>query len=146
MGSILHEVFSTIRTTADIDEALRRLELEGVIYEENLTHDKIASMIRRRLDDPRVARWFSDRWRLFNECTILSTDTRTGAVYERRPDRVMTDGDETVVVDFKFGHPRDEYRDQVREYMQLLTQMGHHRVTGYLWYVYSNQIVEITEN
>ena len=62
---------------------------------------------------------------------------------ERRPDRVMTDGQRTIVVDFKFGHPRDEYLFQVREYMQLLADMGHHNVEGYLWYVYSNKIQEV---
>ena len=59
------------------------------------------------------------------------------------PDRVMTDGEHTIVVDFKFGQPRDEYLYQVREYMQLLTDMGHTRVEGFLWYVYSNQIQEV---
>ena len=55
----------------------------------------------------------------------------------------MTDGKEWIVVDFKFGTPQPEYHDQVREYMQLLSTMGHQNVTGYLWYIYSNQIEEV---
>ena len=62
---------------------------------------------------------------------------------QRRPDRVMLRGDEMVVLDFKFGKPRDEYHDQVREYMQLLTRMGYANVKGYLWFVYSNKIIEV---
>jgi hypothetical protein len=57
----------------------------------------------------------------------------------------MTDGKEWIVVDFKFGHPRDEYHDQVREYMSLLSAMGHGNIRGYLWFVYSNQIVEVSQ-
>jgi len=143
MGSILHEVFSTIRTTDDISDALRRLELDGIIYDESLTRPRIEQMIRRRLEDPRVARLFSSEWTLFNECTILCRDAKTDKVYERRPDRVMTNGQETIVVDFKFGHPQDAYKDQVQEYMSLLRQMGYANVRGYLWYVYSNQIEEV---
>ena len=140
-GSILHQIFSTIRTTADIDIALKRLQLEGILYDEQVTAEKIAAMLRKRLQNARVADWFSDRWTLFNECTILSVED--SMVVERRPDRVMTNGQEWVVVDFKFGSPKDEYSDQVREYMQLLADMGHTNIKGYLWFVYSNRIEEV---
>ena len=141
-GSILHQIFSTIRTTADIDVALKRLQLEGILYDEQITAEKISSMLRKRLQNPRVADWFSDRWTLFNECTILTVED--GEVIERRPDRVMTDGNEWVVVDFKFGSPKDEYHDQVRQYMQLLSDMGHSNIKGFLWFVYSNKITEVS--
>ena len=141
MGSILHQVFSTIRTAADIDSALKRLQLEGVLYDEQVTADKVAAMLRKRLQNSRVADWFSDRWTLFNECTILTVED--GNIVERRPDRVMTNGKEWVVIDFKFGSPKDEYHDQVREYMALLTDMGHTNIKGYLWFVYSNRIEEV---
>ncbi len=142
MGSILHHVFSTIRTVADIDVALRQLEQEGILYDDEITAAKVSSMLRKRLESPRVKEWFSDKWTLYNECSILYTDA-DGHVCERRPDRVMSDGQRLVVVDFKFGHPRPEYQEQVREYMTLLQQMGHHQVEGYIWYVYSNQIESV---
>ena len=141
LGSVLHRVFSTIRTTADIDSALHNLESEGILYDNNLTLDRISTMLRRRLEHPKVAEWFSDGWTLFNECTILSIED--GEVVERRPDRVMTDGTRWIVVDFKFGRPQPEYHDQVRHYMQLLESMGHTDVSGFLWYVYSNKIEEV---
>ena len=140
-GSVLHEVFAHIRTTADIDQALRQLQLDGILYDAHLTPERLAHMIRKRLEDPRVKDWFSGRWQLFNECTILSLVD--GQAQERRPDRVMTDGHEMVVVDFKFGKPKPEYHEQVREYMTLLQDMGYSHIKGYLWYVYSNQIVEV---
>jgi ATP-dependent exoDNAse (exonuclease V) beta subunit len=143
MGSVLHQVFSTIKTIDDIPTALRRMELDGIVYDANITREKIESLIRKRISNPKVANWYSNEWTLYNECTILTKDPHTGAVYERRPDRVMTNGKETLVVDFKFGHPRSDYYDQVREYMQLLKEMGHNLVKGYLWYVYSNQIEEV---
>ena len=142
-GSVLHEVFSTIRTTADIPNALQRLQSEGVIYDGTLTPEHITSMLQKRLKDPRVADWFSDRWILFNECAILSVED--GQVCQHRPDRVMTDGHEWIVVDFKFGSPKPEYHDQVRRYMNLIQEMTTTNISikGYLWYVYSNQIEEV---
>ena len=55
----------------------------------------------------------------------------------------MTDGKETHVVDFKFGHSKPEYLDQVREYMQLLRSMGMPNVKGWLWFVYNNKVEEV---
>lgn len=142
IGSVLHHVFSTIHTTDDIDTSLQQLEQEGVLYDETITVAKVTSLLRKRLENPMVRNWFSPRWRLYNECTILTTDS-DGKVIERRPDRVMSDGQKMIVVDFKFGRPRPEYHQQVREYIQLLHEMGHTEVEGYLWYVYSNKIEEV---
>ena len=140
-GSVLHEIFSTIQTEKDIPEALQRLQFEGILYDEEMTAERITTMLRKRLSDPRIASWFSPRWTLFNECTILSVED--GDVKEHRPDRVMTDGNEWIVVDFKFGRPNPEYHQQVRGYMELLASMGHKNIRGYLWYVYSNKIEEV---
>lgn len=140
-GSVLHEIFSTIQTEKDIPEALQRLQFEGILYDEEMTAERITTMLRKRLSDPRVASWFSPRWTLFNECTILSVED--GDVKEHRPDRVMTDGNEWIVVDFKFGRLNPEYHQQVRGYMELLASMGHKNIRGYLWYVYSNKIEEV---
>ena len=141
-GSVLHQIFSMIRTTDDIEDALKQLQFEGVLYDEQITPERITAMLRKRLQDPRVADWFSPRWNLFNECTILTMED--GEVKERRPDRVMTDGQHWVVVDFKFGSPKPEYDDQVREYMALIkTMQPEAEVNGYLWFVYSNKIEEV---
>ena len=141
-GSVLHQIFSMIRTTEDIEDALKQLQFEGVLYDEQITPERITKMLRKRLQDQRVADWFSPHWTLFNECTILCTEN--GAVKERRPDRVMTDGNKWVVVDFKFGSQKPEYLDQVREYMQLIkTMQPEAEVSGYLWFVYSNKIEEV---
>ncbi len=140
-GSVLHHVFSTIHTLEDVEGALRKLEQDGILYDEDITAAKLSALLSKRLEDPRVREWFSGKWTLYNECSILFT--KDHQVCERRPDRVMYDGNRMVVVDFKFGHPRPEYQEQVREYMTLLEKMGHPNVEGYLWYVYSNQIESV---
>ncbi len=138
LGNVLHNVFANIRTKADIDQALLLLEQEGVIYNQDITRQRLENLIRKRLADPRVDEWFSPRWTIYNECNII---TPGGTTF--RPDRVMTDGQETIVVDFKFGKEHDDYHDQVREYMSLLNSMGMPGVKGFLWFVYSNKIVPV---
>ena len=148
MGNVLHQLFSTIRTVDDIDHALQQLEGEGIIYDDELTRERLTAMLRTRLADPRVAGWFfadgqTQGWSLFNECSIVFTDPATGQVVQQRPDRVLVHGNEATVIDFKFGARRDIHHDQVRRYMQLLGQMGYAPVKGFLWYVYSNQIIDV---
>ena len=59
-----------------------------------------------------------------------------------RPDRVMTDGERTIVVDYKFGTPRADHVKQIGEYMRLLDDMGYMKIKGCLWYVDRNIIKE----
>lgn len=141
IGSVLHNIFSTINTSADIDQALSQLQQDGVLYDNDVTREKVTNMLHKRLESNRVKDWFSDHWKLYNECSIVFM--KDGKLMERRPDRVMTNGEETHVVDFKFGRPHEEYHEQVQEYMQLLRSMGLPNVKGWLWYVYSNKIEEV---
>ncbi len=144
-GSVLHDIFSHIRTVDDIGDALQQLQSEGVLYDDEITAEKLTNLLRKRLEDKRVSDWFSGRWNVLNECSILTTDAE-GKVVTRRPDRVITNGSETHVIDFKFGRPHQEYHEQVGEYIQLLQEMGMPQVRGWLWYVYSNRIEEVTLN
>ena len=145
LGNVLHRVLASIRSIDDIDDALTQMEQDGVLFGEGeLTRQRLTQLIRRRVESPRVAEWFEPgRWQLFNECAILSIDPESGRVANRRPDRVMTDGEQTIVVDFKFGHDCADYHEQVKRYMELLSNMGHKNVKGYLWLVYSNKIIEV---
>lgn len=141
MGTVLHSLFSTIRTKDDIEGALKQLELDGILYDKNVSKESIKKMIRKRLESPQINDWFSDRWQVYNECSILTKID--GKIVERRPDRVLKNEDEYIIIDFKFGKPKEEYQAQVKEYMELLKGMGHEQVKGYLWFVYTNKVVEV---
>ena len=144
-GKILHYLFSTINTTDDIDTSLAQLEMDGLIEESGTNIKRLRDMLHKRFANRQVADWFSSRWTLFNECTILDYDAATDTVREHRPDRVMKDEKtgEVVIVDFKFGSPRPEYVEQVNRYKALTKNMGYTNVKGYLWFVYSNRIEEV---
>ena len=151
MGNILHRIFSAIRTLEDIEPQLQQLQLEGVIAENMPDADTLRNKIYSALENPTAHRWFSHEWKLYNECSIILPSNGQGGsaadgsktVKEYRPDRVMTHDGETVVVDFKFGKPFAGYANQVKGYMNLLRQMGHDKVKGYLWYVLLGEIVEV---
>ena len=138
-GNLLHDIFSHIATASDVTASVQRLYTEGVI--DAARRDELEHFVRQALQQPAAADWFSGRYELFNECTILTT--HDGVVTQNRPDRVMRMADRTIVVDFKFGKPQQKHIDQVRRYIDLLRQMSFPRVEGYLWYVKEAQTVKI---
>ena len=140
-GQLLHTLFSCLRTEKDIPSAVASLRMEGVI-ESAAQEAQIYKLTGWALKHPMVKEWFSGKWELYNECAILYRD-KDGEPQTRRPDRVMMKDGKVVVVDFKFGKPRPEYTRQVREYMELMREMGYADVRGYLWYVFNNELEEI---
>ncbi len=143
LGNILHSLFSTIRTIDDIEPKLRELELEGIIYDDEVSAEEIRQKLNLALQDTQVRSWFDPKWQVFNECAILEKQDGKIPFREYRPDRVISDGNQMIVIDFKFGAPHSGYRQQVKNYMRLLHQMGHHQVKGYLWYVLRQQVEEV---
>lgn len=139
-GLLLHELFAMIRTADDVSIAIDSMERDGIF--DHSEREEIERITHRALTHPQAADWFSGRYELFNECTILYR-SKEGIVKRTRPDRVMTDGERFIVVDFKFAREDEEHHRQVRNYMERLRDMGHANVEGYLWYVYENRIKPI---
>ena len=84
------------------------------------------------LDSVEEYGWFSDKYNVLNESSILNTDGTLS-----RPDRVLTNGSSAIVVDYKFGEyisGNKKYHKQVQRYMQLLMEMDFTSVKGFLWY------------
>ena len=139
-GQLLHNLFSVIRTTDDVPPAIERLRFEGII-ESAQQEEQIRKLTEWALKHPLVKEWYSGRWELYNECAIIYREK--GVLQTRRPDRVMMKDGEVIVVDFKFGKKRKAYNKQVKEYMDLLSDMGYEHIRGYLWYVFNNELEEI---
>lgn len=143
-GLLLHYLFATIETTDDVDSCLLNMQMQGLFDESFITAERLKGLLHKRFANPMVRDWFSGEWTLFNECTILEHNPITDEVREHRPDRVMKRGDEVVIVDFKFGKPQPAHADQIRRYISLTNSMGYTDVKGYLWYVYSDTIEEVS--
>lgn len=143
LGSILHYVLLQIRYADEADAVMARLEDEGILRRQDVSADRVRGLLRKRLAGKHGQEWFSRDWKVLNECSILSHDEDGTHVVEHRPDRVIFRDGQTVVIDFKFGSPKEEYRSQVRNYIRLLSDMGDTPVKGYLWYVYTDEVEEV---
>lgn len=135
IGKRMHEVLSLINDVGELEEVLNKAREEGLIGEGE-DWETITSRIREGFGNPLVASWFSRENIVYNECGIAGIDKETGRPQVLRPDRVVMNGNDITVIDYKFGHPSRLYYDQVKDYMNLMKQMyPQHNVQGYLWYI-----------
>lgn len=127
-GVVMHRLFESLDTVDGIDTSIQRMIANAEVTPSEAQRLKEAA--GRMFREPEVARWFDPAWEVRSEQDII---TKAGI---RRPDRVLTQGGQAVVVDYKFGSIRQsKHRAQVSEYMDLLREMGYRQVEGYLWYV-----------
>ena len=99
----------------------------------------IRQLLSERISQAASRGWFpEERGRILNEINIIDVD---GQVY--RPDRVVKANDRIIIVDYKFGEHYRKYEHQMRRYAQLWRKMGYTDVSAYLWYVQTDEVVEI---
>lgn len=142
-GEAIHTVLSGIKTADDVESAVARCVMDGILPISLVSPARVVSLLREAMATPPVSRWFQPGWRLYNERSILEYDVAEGCCHEYRPDRVMMSAHETIVVDFKLSVLLPRYHKQVAGYMRLLRQMGYANVHGFLWAVTTGEVVEV---
>lgn len=122
-----HALLSRIRTSDDAPEVLRSIEPQ--------TRELLLERISAHSE------WFSPELKTLNEVAIIDSFGNTN-----RPDRVLVDEEGRVtVIDFKFGEEDEKYSGQLRRYMRLFREMGYGEVSGYIWYVPIDKIIQVSE-
>jgi ATP-dependent helicase/nuclease subunit A len=136
-GNLMHEIFARIRSAGDIGRAVDSVRREGMI--DGTQAESMKTEISRMLETEMVRDWFDGSWKVIAEQDIL---TREGSL--RRPDRVMMKPGQVIVVDYKFGSMKSPgHLSQVRKYADMLRQMRHGEVHGFIWYVNLNEILKV---
>jgi hypothetical protein len=135
-GSLMHEIFESINTSADIPKAVYKMMLEGKISESDI--NEIIDKTAKAISSDKIKEWFEPGLKIMNEAEILTSEGTA-----KRPDRVIIRDDKVTVIDFKFGLEKREHLNQIRSYQRLLLDMGYPEVEAFLWYVDSNRIMGI---
>lgn len=127
-GRLVHLILSQIKTAEDVSAVINHLVADGLTNE----MDKVAleEEIRRTLAHPSVEPYFRKNLSVKTEAEILDAEGRIS-----RPDRVIVEDRNATVIDFKTGKREDRHSEQVRHYMNLLSQIGYDRVKGLLIYI-----------
>lgn len=136
---VMHNLFLQIDCLENIEEKVNDGIMQGLIQPDE--KEIYVEKIRRFIQLSGVEDWFNGHYKTYRECSIITEEN--GVVVNKRPDRVLFTGNKTIVIDYKFEEHHFSHEKQLRQYANLLTEMGYSNIEIYLWYVEQNQVKKI---
>ena len=127
-GTIYHRILSGIRHQQDLQQVLTAMLPQEHLPMED--QQAIQKQLEKLFNLPEIRNWYNGEWEVKTESPVLPTG---GDI--RRFDRVLIKGSEAVLIEFKTGLPAPRHVQQAVEYVDLLSQMGYEKVSGYLVYI-----------
>ena len=137
-GNTFHEILSNIIYKEDAEKVLEDASRNGILSKErfSIMRDEIDKL----LNDETVSEWFTKDWEILTERDIITPE---GNIY--RPDRVILKGSKAIVIDYKTGKEKKEYKNQITNYAKLIESLGYTEVEKYILYLNQseNKIVKV---
>jgi hypothetical protein len=140
-GILMHKVFLLIHSAKDVPVAIDRIVEDGLIEKEHVP--ELVNRVDRALNF--AGKWFADgnSYEIITEKFLLLPASMNRGL-SRRPDRIMSSENETIIIDYKFGTAKDDaHKIQVKNYMYLLEMMQYPDIKGYVWHVDSDSIEKV---
>ncbi|WP_018477887.1 UvrD-helicase domain-containing protein [Pontibacter roseus] len=131
----LHYALARVITTPQLDTVLRQMVYEGIISERE--KPALRERLQEVLQHPKLQHYFSDKVVVEHEKELL--DARA---YLYKPDRVVFDGQQVVLLEFKLPPPQPEHRNKLDHYAVRFKQLGYEKVKCILYYFDTEEILE----
>ena len=127
-GNLMHHTLGLIHTAAELESAMgevsERCQKEG--FDLELLHGTLSSVLR----DSRIQKFYTEGIEAYNEKELISVK---GELF--RPDRLVLNGQEAHLLEFKTGQPMPEHQQQLHTYAEILTEMNYQPKTLALVYL-----------
>ncbi len=120
-GNLLHEILSEINTKEDIDFALENAILNGLSGSSE--RDSIKTLLNKLIDLPELSSCFNGKGKIRKETELLLPNGK-----RLRPDRVIENSEETIIIDYKTGQANPSYKKQLDRYAEVLKEMGYGKI------------------
>jgi ATP-dependent exoDNAse (exonuclease V) beta subunit len=120
-GKLLHEILADITTASDIDSALEKAIQEGVTDAKEAK--QLSELLNQLVSLPGLEAGFSGKGKIRRETELLLPNGK-----RLRPDRVIENAQETIIIDYKTGAPDDRYKKQLDGYAEVLKEMGYSNI------------------
>lgn len=136
-GSLIHCLLSMIKVPEDVNTAIKKLYIDGIIREDEIPD--IKKLIINFINHPDVSLYFRKGLNVRSESEIILPDGHT-----LRPDRLIFEKDKVIVIDFKTGQAKESHHHQIKNYQKILKDMGYTNTEGVLLYLnQTNPVVEV---
>ncbi|NAS12464.1 UvrD-helicase domain-containing protein [Poritiphilus flavus] len=117
LGNLVHSIMEDIGSEEDVEQALKAHDLKGQIPpgQEEILRDTVRSIISHR----QLRAFYNKNAEGRNEVEII---TKNGLIL--RPDRVVLQGNQASIIDYKTGIPKEAHHHQLKAYAEALEEMG----------------------
>jgi ATP-dependent exoDNAse (exonuclease V) beta subunit len=132
-GQQFHLLASLVYNKTEIDPTVDKLIEEGEIDLAN--KDQLKKKLNELLGSDEYKELFIGAESILNEQSILLENAD-----QLRPDLIIVKPSETILLDFKTGIPKSKDVKQVKQYKELLEQMGYPNIKGYLFYSVNSEL------
>jgi ATP-dependent exoDNAse (exonuclease V) beta subunit len=127
-GNVLHEILSYINNKEDLNLAITKALENGLITQ--IQKEGVQKTISDILFHPELSNFFQEGNIIFKEQNILKKDYKT-----IKPDRVVINGKEAYLLDYKTGLYQKKHENQINEYEHALQEMGYNILKKSLIYI-----------
>ena len=136
-GILIHWLLSKIKDKSQVKTALQLALLEGILVENE--KDKLEKLIIELIEHPELNLYFLPNVNCKLESEII---TATGELL--RPDRIVFNSNETIIIDYKTGKENNSlYFKQLINYQNALIEMGYKNIKKIL--VYTDNLTVVTQ-
>ncbi len=127
-GNLIHAALSQIKTFEDREAVFQQMVLNGQLSEDQ--KKEFATQIQAVMEHPALKTYFQRSSDFLAEAEIISPSA--GVL---RPDRIIWDGPEATILEFKTGSAKEQHKIQLEQYALLLEQMKYKVVKKLLVYI-----------
>jgi ATP-dependent exoDNAse (exonuclease V) beta subunit len=135
-GTLIHDTLAAIRSKSDIPEIVAVMASANLLSKDE--SEKLLNRVTETIDHKELSIYFNEKVQLKPEAGIL---TPGGDIF--RPDRVIFNESETVIMEFKTGLPDPKHKNQLDNYGHLLELMGYSNIRKLLVYIDETVNVEV---
>jgi ATP-dependent exoDNAse (exonuclease V) beta subunit len=135
-GVMVHTALARIKYSEDAWSALNSMVAEGLINKEEKDH--LSETIAKIISLPQLSSYFSKGFLIKNEAEVIDF---SGGVF--RPDRVVIDNKNAVIIDYKTGSKKQIHQQQIIQYGDLLSQMGYTVTEKLLVYIEELEVIPV---
>ncbi len=117
-GMQLHDILSKIETR--IQWAKNQEKFLALL--ETGQKEKVRNLINQILEHDDLKDYFSGKYKVLNEADILIPYDK--GFVQKRPDRLLIEGNRMVIIDYKTGQPLSHHQNQLNRYAEILAHTG----------------------
>jgi len=135
-GDLIHELMALILTENDVELVLKNALNQGLVRPDEI--QKIQNLMLKIVQQDELKNYFKPELKVFSERDFVD---ESGKIY--RPDRVILDGNNCTIIDYKTGGELPKHFSQIKIYAENLEKMGYSVEKKFL--VYIGEEIEVKE-